>query len=339
MRYEWNRHCVTSLPWQDPRGLDDEDKPLVLIDPQNGDRYPRDDAAGAILDNEREGELMWPQRFGPTELARIESELGPYMASGRLQQKPVPDRGGIFQRAWWQLWAPANGKFPVFDYIIASLDSAFTENEQNDPSALTIWGVFTHPETKERGIMLVDAWRKWLQMHGAPTPRNENETPRIGDDQEMKHRRLLMWHRRVSSEWGLVEWVAYTCQLRHVDKLLIEAKATGITAAQELQRLHGREGWAVQLCPVKGDKVARALAVQPTFSQQMVWAPARDWSEMTIDELAVFPKGKYDDLTDSSTQALKYLRDSGLAETKAEVAAEAAERVRHKPKLVPLYQV
>ena len=103
---------------------------------------------------------MWPERFGPKEIARIKAELGPYMSSGRLQQSPQPAKGGIFQRDWWQLYESLDGKFPPFEHVVASLDSAFTAKEQNDPSGLTVWGVFNH-EGKRR-IMLVHAWRKHL---------------------------------------------------------------------------------------------------------------------------------------------------------------------------------
>jgi phage terminase large subunit-like protein len=41
-------------------------------------------------------------------------------------------------------------------------------------------------------------------------------------------------------------------------------------------------------------------------------------AQMVIDEMAMFPAGKYDDLTDSATQALKYLRSVGMAETDEE---------------------
>jgi hypothetical protein len=32
------------------------------------------------------------------------------------------------------------------DFVVASVDGAFTENELNDPSAMTVWGTFWHPE-------------------------------------------------------------------------------------------------------------------------------------------------------------------------------------------------
>jgi hypothetical protein len=31
MEYKWRRHCVTVLGWEDPSGLDEDDKPLVQI--------------------------------------------------------------------------------------------------------------------------------------------------------------------------------------------------------------------------------------------------------------------------------------------------------------------
>ena len=62
MQYESRRHCVASLGWQDPRGLDDDGQPFVAIQP-SGERAPRDNAAAHELDK-REGALMWPERFG-----------------------------------------------------------------------------------------------------------------------------------------------------------------------------------------------------------------------------------------------------------------------------------
>ena len=82
---------------------------------------------------------------------------------------------------------------------------------------------------------------------------------------------------------------------------------------------------------MKGDKVARALAVQPIFSNEQVYAPARDWSELVITEMSMFPMGRYDDLTDSATQALKFLRDVGMAQTDTEKAEAERQTAMHRP--------
>ena len=46
--------------------------------------------------------------------------------------------------------------------------------------------------------------------------------------------------------------------------------------------------------------------------------------------MLMFPVGRYDDLTDSTTQALKYLRGVGLAETDEEAQQTTIETVMHR---------
>ena len=286
MEYDWRRHCATSLGWNDPRGLDEDGVPLV----ENG--LPRDAEAAVELDD-RNGELMWPERFGEKEVAAIKAGLGRYMASGRLQQSPQPKGGGIFKSEWWQIWEGTH--FPVVDLVIASLDSAFTEKQENDPSALTVWGTFRHPETGKTRVILIDAWRKHLQMHGSKlrhgsTARDPSAWRRRKDPKRYKD---TLWAKRVGkSRKGLVEWVAHTMRKWGASVLLIEGKASGLTVHQELRRLHSDENWSVQLVNPKGDKVVRALAAQPTFAQGLVYAPVKDWSQLVIDEMELFPKGR-----------------------------------------------
>ena len=315
-------YCHLMIPWEydSSRQFDDagnvmRTKVVGWVDPRHDD----DDAEA------NDGEPAWPERFSVNAMARTKAEVGPYAWAGQYQQSPTPRGGGIFERLWWQLYESPDGKFPLLEYVIASLDGAFTEKEENDPCALTVWGIFKNEENQRR-IILVHAWRKHLKFSGERIAMQPRET-------------AAAYRRRTMPKWGLVEWVNDTCNRFKVDKLLIEAKASGISAAQELQNRYGLKTWAIRLCPVKGDKVARALAVQPTFSQLMVYAPARDWADMVIDEMEVFPKGKYDDLTDSATQAMKYLRDVGLAQTDEEAHHAEIESVTHKPKPQALYPV
>src|ERR1700685_428616 len=332
-------YCHLMIPWEydASRQTDAEGEPIS-------------NAIGWTDPREDDGEPAWPERFPQAAMERTRRELGPYAWASQYQQSPMPRGGGMFQRAWWNLWETPDGHFPIFDYVIASLDGAFTEDEENDPSALTVWGVFAHPETKKSAIMLVHAWRKHLQFSAPRVERLILETvidghrwlpeaivPGMAED-EVK-RRNARFKRRTMKDWGLVEYVQDTCLTFKVDLLLIEAKASGISAAQELSNRYGLQRFGIQLCPVKGDKVARAFAVQPTFSQGLVWAPEREWSEMMIAEAEVFPRGKYDDLTDSMTQALRYLRDGGMAMTDEETAHEEYERGLHRPQRKALYPV
>ncbi len=274
---------------------------------------------------ECDGELAWPERFPETTIRTMKNDAGPFAWASQYQQIPQARGGGIFKLEWWQPADPimANGKYPPLSYVVASLDGAYTEKEENDPSALTVWGIFQNEEGFNRAI-LIHAWRKRLPFSG----------PRM-DIHPGEHESSYI--ARTRKHWGLVEWVAYSCNRYKADKLLIEAKASGISAAQSLRNSHGRAGWSIQLIEPKGDKMARALAVQPSFSQEMVYAPDKEWAEMVKDEMAIFPKGKHDDLTDSATQAIKHLRDSGLLRSDEDRRAEDMEALRHKgaPKAAP----
>jgi len=104
-----------------------------------------------------------------------------------------------------------------------------------------------------------------------------------------------------------------------------------------LYPLQNRQAADRGTCPVKGDKVARALSVQPMFSQGYIYAPNRDWADLVISEMATFPLGRYDDLTDSATQALRYLRTIGRAQTDEEEQFADQQRMTHRSRPRPLY--
>lgn len=292
MRYDSSRHCVTSIGWQDPRT--------------------------------RDGELLTPERFGEAEVRDLERRLGPFATAGQLQQTPEVRGGGILKREWWQLWESSDGKFPQLEYIIGSLDTAYTEKQENDPSAFTVWGVFRDAYGNGK-IVLMHAWQKRLELHGPEIERLPGE----GD---------AAYLRRAQEHWGLVEWVGHTCRRFKIDRLLIEAKASGITVAQEIRRLYANDGWGVQLVDPKAqDKVARAYAVQHLLADGMVYRPDREWAQMVEDQAAAFPKAAHDDLVDTMTMALKHLRDIGLAVRREEKHAEDQEAMRHYSAPKPLY--
>jgi predicted phage terminase large subunit-like protein len=335
MEFEAERCCQTVLGWTDPRGCDDDGEPLLTFP----DRVPRDDEAAAILE-ERENSLMWPERFGSKEVATLKASLGPYMSSGRLQQSPQPKGGEIFKSDWWQVWDPLDGKFPMLDLVVASVDGAFTEDELNDPSAMTVWGTFWHPELRAKRVIVLDAWRKHLPLHGAETQRRPEEIPLAGDTTQDVDIKNAHYRQRVSPKWGLVEWIRHTCMRFRVDLLLVEKAATGITVAQELQRLYSTDGIIVHLIQPRGDKVSRALAIQPLLAGGLVFAPKRSWADdLLIKELSEFPLGKRDDLTDTTSQALGYLRQTGRIRTDEEVRAAMADNVRHRVPRGRLYAV
>jgi predicted phage terminase large subunit-like protein len=308
------------------------------------------------------GELAWPERYTLPFLRQFKTI--PFMWAAQYQQDPEPRGGAIILRDWWKLWEnpeskqcthcgsyevakiqsqdPASRwhscsecgkhfiaraeKFPVCSYVLASLDTSYTESERNDPSAMTVWGLFQNPKTREPGIVLMDAWRKWLRMNSEPVPR-------MAEENEFDYRE------RTKPKWGLVEWTVHTCRRFNVDCLLIENKASGITLQQELQIQYGRELWSTILKQPEGDKEARAHSVVGIFANGLIWAPNRDYANLAIEEMAKFPFGKYRDITDSATQALRHIRNLGFIQFEEERLAEEASENRFKPRLQPLYPV
>lgn len=290
MKYESDRSFVTSIGWEDPR--------------------------------KEEGELLWPDRFDETQVADLSKRLGPWKAAGQLQQRPEPKGGGIIKREWWINWEePA---YPLMDFVVASLDTAFTIKQENDFSALTVWGVFS-------GDTVAQTSKQVLREGGRFTP---DETRSYSQ----QHARVMLmnaWQERLELH-DLVKKVADTCKAMKVDRLLIEDKAAGHSVAQELRRLFGYENFTVLLInPGAFDKMARLYSVQHLFAEGMVYAPDKQWADMVMTQCGTFPKARHDDLVDTVSMALRHMRDLGLLIRGDEHTAEVQESMRHIGKAPP----
>ena len=128
-------YCHVCIPWNfDPLRAFREGK---VVRNQIGWADPRADEDDEEANKD---EPAWEDRFSVEAMERTRREIGPYGWSSQYDQSPKPRGHGVFNPDWWQLWDPADGNFPAFDFVVASLDGAFTEDEENDPSALTVWG-------------------------------------------------------------------------------------------------------------------------------------------------------------------------------------------------------
>lgn len=295
MRYDSRRHCTTYI-----------DGTTFFSDPRT-----------------TEGELLCPARFPDAELRAIETDLGPYGTSGQMQQSPTPQGGGIIKREWWNVWPPSGEqdkwtfsipgdptpktRYPDFDFIFASLDTAYTTKEENDWSACTVWGTFTDYREQPR-IMLISAWHVRLELNDLVN-------------------RILKTTTRKNLE---------------CDAVLVEAKASGHSVAQELKRLSRQGNFTLHLLDPKqvggGDKVARMYAAQPAFASNLIYAPDTSWAELVIAETEMFPKGKHDDLADTVSQAINWLRKQGLARLSFE-QEEFTRPIPWQGRPEPLYDI
>jgi predicted phage terminase large subunit-like protein len=93
--------------------------------------------------------------------------------------------------------------------------------------------------------------------------------------------------------------------------VLVEDKSSGRQIVQELARDTNLPLIAIKV--TRGDKVGRALAVSPVIEGGRVYIPANaPWVAAYMQEMLTFPRGKYADQVDSTTQALSYLRGGGV---------------------------
>ena len=296
MRYDPNRACVTRLGYADPREID--------------------------------GELLFPDRFPLHVVERDEAAMGPYATAGQYAQSPEPRGGGIIKDLWWKLWD--RNEYPGIEYVVASLDTAYTTKSENDPSALTIWGVFSSPG-EGQATRSVDRYGRTIEVATSYQSEALGATAKV----------MLMYAWQDKLEIGdLVVKVEEICTRMKVDLLLIENKAAGHSVAQEIRRVFNSASFAVQMYDPKTlDKVARLYSIQHIFSEGMVYAPNKDWAEMVIRQTSSFPRGAHDDLVDTVSMGLKHLRDVGMLTRAPERMAEIEDsKVFHgNAQNAPLY--
>lgn len=261
MRFEGNRK-VTSIGWSDPR--------------------------------KEKNDLLWPEMFNEKSVRELEVLLGEYGAAGQLQQRPAPIGGGLIKVKHFKLW-PHDKPLPVFDYMLQSYDTAYSEKTTGDPSACTVWGVFTESNGK-RNVLLVDSWAENL---GYPALR-----------------------KRVIEDWKASYGADRNDHLRRgrrPDNILVEEKSSGISLIQDL-RLAGIP--VASYNPGRADKVAKAHQATPILETGCIYliesAKTRgqpvSWAKALVDQCERFPKVEHDDLVDTWTQAMIWLRDNNWLE-------------------------
>jgi predicted phage terminase large subunit-like protein len=258
MRFEPARKCKTSIGFEDPRKED--------------------------------GELLFPERFPEPTVKELEKTLGDYATAGQLQQRPSPAGGGILKVDHFQLW-PSGRELPVIDFVVQSVDPAYTAKTSNDPTAFGAWGVFTH--AGKRGAILLDCWADHLAY------------PQLRS--------------KLVEEWHAVYGKTDSRKGKKADTLLIEAKASGLSLIQDLRQANLP---AVPYNPGNADKINRAHQVAPILELDCLWIPESGkepgkpvtWARSFIKELEQFPNAEHDDQVDQFTQCMIYLRDGGWFE-------------------------
>ena len=252
-----------------------------------------------------------PERF----FEQLEQYEGTTLGRQELYGEMInPEEQGVIKRSWLKLW-PAKKPLPAFDWIIMSLDTAFTEATRDtksgdaDYTACSVWGVFQHDE--KGYTILLDCWQEQLGMPDLIKRVKKEMNTAYGDDQDVAVIKPMFGSSKPLTSG------------RKPDILLIEDKGSGISLRQMLER----EGiLAHAYNPGRADKLARLHVVSPVFARRRVFLPESDkfpgksrvWADPLVAQLCSFTgKGslKHDDFVDSTTQAMRLMMDKGMLGT------------------------
>lgn len=258
-------------------------------------RWHDDDLAGRLLERAGNGGEHWETVVLPA-LAEEDDPLGRaigdalwpsrYTTEELLRQQQVDPQA--FAAMYQQcpvikggdifdeaLWRRyAPSEIPVrFDTMVQSWDLAFEGKSTSDWNVGAVWG------RKGGQFWLLDLWRK-----------------RAPFDQ------VLREFKQLQERWP---W-------RSANAKLLENKANG----PALRAMASRE--IPGIIPIEPDrnKVQRAWAVQPYHAAGNLWIPRDEdapWVRAFVYEHKAFPKGRNDDMVDTTTQALSYLSVRGGA--------------------------
>lgn len=279
-------------------------KPLALVRDLSKPQRGRVITLGTTFDNK----ANLPQSFYDELLKYEGTVIGRQELYGEMID---PEEAGIIRRSWFKLWP--NGKpLPDLEWIVMSLDTAFTEEtldrKTGDPdySACTVWGVFYHEN--KRNVMLLDCWQDRLGLPDLIERVKKELQYTYGDDQD---RALIK--PKFGSNKPLLSG-------RKVELVLIEEKGSGISLRQSLERqdilTHGYN-------PGRADKLSRLHIVSQVFKNGLIWLPESgkisgqpmSWSDEMVSQLCSFTgarNGGHDDFVDSTTQAIRLFMDKNM---------------------------
>ncbi len=237
-----------------------------------------------------------------------------------------PEESGIVKRSDFRLW-PAKKPLPAFEFIILSLDTAFTEatfdKKKGDPdsTACVVMGSFRDREGHSH-LMVLDCWSEQMGMPDLIKRVKRELNVAYGDDQDTA---------LIKPMFGSAKPLTSG---RKPDLCLIEDKGSGISLRQMLER-EGIVAYAYN--PGRADKLTRLHMVSHIFARKRVWLPESDkhpgrprtWVEPMLAQLCAFTGPgsiKHDDYVDAVTQCVRLCVDKGLVTVLRDKKPAAGDR-------------
>jgi predicted phage terminase large subunit-like protein len=258
-------------------------------------RLHEDDLVGHIMEREDWEVLSLPAIAEQDEAFAIETLYG------RRQ----------FARAVGQALHPAREPLKVLRGIRATLgEYNFASQYQQTPAPLegglvkcSWFKTYTEAELPERFDQILQSW----DTANKPTQLADYS---VCTTWGIKEKRIYLLHvlRKRLGYPDLKRAVLEQAEVHRATLVLVEDKASGTQLIQELVKEGLRIVSAVK---PEGDKIMRFNAQTATIENGFVYVPQQaPWLAEYIHEITTFPRAKYDDQADSTSQALGWINQS-----------------------------
>lgn len=246
-----------------------------------------------------EGELLWPQRFGPKDVSDLKASLQAYGTAGQLQQRPSPADGQVYRRELFRYFSvemyrgqphvvlgtreagqPEPARIPVSRLrFFQTIDTATSLKETAAFTAVGTWAVTPHKHLL--------AWSMFRERLEVP---EQFETL-------MKLREGPLAAIR---EGGVLRLVPLGAWPKPLMFQAVESQSSGIGLLQQ----GAADGCPFRVLKADADKVTRAAPVATMYYNGMVWhRTGAEWLTDYEDELLSFPSGAFADQADITAYA------------------------------------
>lgn len=304
---------------QRPRG---DNVPIIFI----GQRVHEADLAAFLLDGkdtkpwrtiilkalDDAGNALYPEVHSKDYLLELKDK-SPYVFASQFQQEPTPAGGSLFRPEWFL----ELDKEPEFILTFLTADTAETNKNYNDPTAISFWGLYEietfGKKTGQLALHWIDALEDWI------------------DAKDLEERFIDFWRE---------------CSRHKVPPLIaaIEKKSTGVTLIGALGNIQGIKVKEVLRTAASGSKASRYIEMQPFIASKRVTfsmgAPHVAKCKQHMSKITATDSHRHDDLADTCYDAIRIaLIDKSLHNIKSadnpadDVMNQIAQQMRRREAL------
>lgn len=248
------------------------------------------------------GDLLWPEREGPAEIAQAKVQLGPYGYSSQYQQRPSPAGGARFKQEWFRYFEERNGIYALSGRDGNTLKS-FRVDECDRFAMCDPAGAEKRSDNRPcySVIQLID----------------------ITPDADML---VVDQYRAQVSSPVLVDQACAFVRKHDAPWIGVEQDGIGLGSISTLRR----KGVTVRAIKCRGSKEARSETAEIRMSAGMVFfRKGAPWLFDFESELLSFPQSEFKDQVDTLSHAaiwVQKIRGAAKVQADHEHEAETTER-------------